>query len=554
MAQTPQTTPEQEPIIPPSYLLGLAAVGFIVAFIVRVTQPEFGVVGFAGLGFGILALLAWVLLAPQQALGAVTGRTARFGGASLFVTLLLIAALIAIYIVVRNVNARVDLTQANDFSLTEESRQAITALGADPTLPPVMIYVFYGAASGTQRDQTQPLLEDYARASDGKISYEFVDPDTAPQLADLFGITRSGQAVVVPLNEAGEPITDNAELVEFVDQGALTNAILAAAAQGDFNAYFLTVEGGVSEEMSVLQTNMTDQFDWNVQNISLLELTSPEGEFRLNDPNADGEVVVIPGGTQPLADAELEILQNYINAGGELIIFAGNNFNEDETSLATGESLNAYLWENFGVRFRNDVVVDPTQAFQSPLIPVATDLNPTSFITTNGIQPNAAAVVFEAPHSIEISDTLPANVTVTPLIETTDAAYALTDLSAILEGEIVQPEGTETQQYVLAASVENTATGARMVLFGSPSPGIDTFAMLQSANLSIAFNSLIWATDYESFFMTVNVQQQQRPQDQPIFADATTLSTINLIVIGILPFGVLLIGAYVWWNNRERAR
>jgi len=50
------------------------------------------------------------------------------------------------------------------------------------------------------------------------------------------------------------------------------------------------------------------------------------------------------------------------------------------------------------------------------------------------------------------------------------------------------------------------------------------------------------------------VQQQQRPQDQPIFADEQSLRNINFITIFILPFGVLLIGVLVWWNNRERAR
>ena len=69
------------------------------------------------LAFGILALLMWALLAPQDARSAFTGRTARFGGTSLLVTLLLLVALIGIYVVVRNAKLRADLTQTNSFSL-----------------------------------------------------------------------------------------------------------------------------------------------------------------------------------------------------------------------------------------------------------------------------------------------------------------------------------------------------------------------------------------------------------------------------------------------------
>ena len=39
----------------------------------------------------------WVLLAPQQARAAFTGRTARFGGTSVLVTIMLIVAMALIY-------------------------------------------------------------------------------------------------------------------------------------------------------------------------------------------------------------------------------------------------------------------------------------------------------------------------------------------------------------------------------------------------------------------------------------------------------------------------
>ena len=552
--QTPHQNNSQEPFIPPHYLLILSALGFLAALVVALTQPEFGVVGFGGLAFGILALLMWVLLAPEQARAALTGRTARFGGTSLLVTLVLLAALIGVYIVVRNLNLRTDLTQSNNFSLSDESRQAIAALGADPESPNIKILAFYGASQAGTRDQATLLFDDYVKASNGKISYEFIDPDRQPQTASLYGITSAGQIAVVKLDAAGNPDTQNAERAFSADQGQITNNILKVSSSGVFNAYFLEVTDGVGSQMTVLKQNLTNRYGWNVRDISLVELTSPEGEFNLNDPNVTGQVIVIPGGSAPLADAELQVLRDYVAQGGSIVILAGTNLNTGQVSLATAENLNAWLAQDFGISFNNDVVIDNTQAFQSPLVPVATNLDSRSFITTNGIPAGQAALVFEVPSSITVAATPPANVQTTSLARSSSNAYAKTDLASVLSNEITKTDADTAGPFVLAASAENTTTGGRVTLLSSTSLGTDTFATFQNIdNLSVTFNSLIWSTNFNDYFTQITVQQQARPQDQPIFADAQAMRTISLITMFVLPFGVLAIGGLVWWSNRERA-
>lgn len=546
---------EQEPFIPPHYLLLLSVLGFIVAGIVAFTQPTFSVVGYGGLAFGFLALLAWILLAPQQAKAVVTGRTAQFGGTSLLVTLIVLVALIAIYTLVRNQNWQLDLTESDAFSLTPESEQAVAGIGIDPNVPPVRLIAFYGAAQAGLRDQNSVLFDDYQQTSGGKITYEFLDLDRNPAQAELYGVTRSGQIAVAALNDAGEPDTENAVLVNFVDQGEITNAILKVAASGEFQAFFLNVQDNVSADMSFIKDSLVQQFDWTVEDISLLELTGPQAEYRLNDPNVDGQVLIIPGGSQPLADQELEILRQYLDAGGDLIIFAGNSFNEDFSSLATAENLNGYLFENFGVRFNDDIVLDQTLAFQSPLSVISPNLDATSFITTNGVIPGQGAVIFDAAHTIEVAETAPANVTVSRLAQSGIDSYATTNYQRIVDGDFAESEADAQGPFVLAASAENAQTGARVVLYGSASVGADLFSMFQNVNnLDVAFNTLVWTTNFNNFFSQITVQQQQRPQDQPIFADAQTIRNVNFATMLLLPFGILALGAFVWWMSRERLR
>ena len=95
--QTPNTTPEtaqeQEPFIPPSYLLILAVIGFVGALIVLLTQPSFGVVGWGSLIFGAILFVGWLVMAPQGGRSPIRGRTLRYGGTSVLMTILVLVAL-----------------------------------------------------------------------------------------------------------------------------------------------------------------------------------------------------------------------------------------------------------------------------------------------------------------------------------------------------------------------------------------------------------------------------------------------------------------------------
>ncbi len=68
------------------------------------------------------------------------------------------------------------------------------------------------------------------------------------------------------------------------------------------------------------------------------------------------------------------MLEDYVNKGGDLIILAGTNLNDNKPRWRPADNLNSYLMQNFGLQFNNNVVIDKTQAFQTPLLPVATNL------------------------------------------------------------------------------------------------------------------------------------------------------------------------------------
>ncbi|MCA9908438.1 MAG: Gldg family protein, partial [Anaerolineae bacterium] len=435
--QTPNTTSEtaqeQEPFIPPSYLLILAIIGFVGTLIVLLTQPSFGVVGWGSLIFGAILFVGWLVMAPQGGRSPIRGRTLRYGGTSVLMTILVLVALGTLYVVARGMNLRQDLTESDEFSLSAESRQAMELLGADPTAPNVRLLAFYGFDQVSDRDRDTLLFDEYVAASNGKVSYQFLDPDLDRQIADQYGVTRSGAIAVVPLKD-GEPDVENAETMNVLSQTTLTNDILKVAAQGNFAAFFLVVDEGLGDSMSLIKQTLTTTFDWTVRDLPLTQLTSPEAEIKLGDPARDGEVVVIPGGRRPLSADELQVLEDYVNNGGDLIIFASDLFNEDAESLATDPALNDFLFANFGLRFNKDMVIDQVQAFRRPQTPVVTNLDSVSFITTASVLPNGV-VVFDLTDSITVADTLPPNVEVSRLAETSADSYTKTDIASLLTGD-----------------------------------------------------------------------------------------------------------------------
>ncbi len=562
--QTPNLTPEtaQEPFIPPQFLLALAGICFLVALGVLLLQGE-AVVGFGALAFGVLSLIVWALMAPKQAGDFISGRSLRYGGASILVTILLLVAMGVIYVVARGANLRADVTESNLFSLTAESRDAMQSLAVDPTLPQVQMLAFYGTAQAGSRERDTLLLGEYAEASGGKVAYQFIDPNQRPDLVERFTITREGTIIVGVPGEDGQIDPETAETVSTINQQQLTNAILRASAQGNFVAYFLTAQGTVNESMTLLKQFLTTRFDWAVQDVSLLQLTAPEGEFRLNDEARDGEVVVIPGGIGTFTADELQILTDYMNGGGDVIIFSESSFTQDGSALATDPALNDYLFANFGLRMNNDVVLDQTLSAGTPLFPVSNTLDSQSFVTNNGIPTTNAFVLLQLPHSITVADPLPQNVLVDRLVQTSPESYVKADAAALLAAQdseeafrtAIEPTESDTRgPIVVAAASENTQTGARVVLFSTLFGIDDVTSSQQVYNLEVTLNSLVWTTNFNDFVQTITVDQTESPTNSPVFTDDGTLRSINLITQWLIPFGILALGGFVWYANRERRR
>jgi hypothetical protein len=285
---------------------------------------------------------------------------------------------------------------------------------------------------------------------------------------------------------------------------------------------------------------------------------SASSTTKLNDPAADGIVLIIPGGTKSLSDDQVKFLGDYLDKGGKdgkggsLIILASlNTDNTQQTTLANSQNLSDMLYNKFGVRFANNVVLDPSLTLNgSPTLPAISDFDSTHYITSDLVK-NLDALVMQAPYYIEQAPTAPADVTVTALAHSSDKSYSKA-VPDVLANNFTKADKDQAGPLIVAATAENAKTGGRVVLFGSELIAANALSQInQVANLRAIFRSIEWGAHYSDQFGRVPIQP--RPQDQPLAASPEELSNINFLTVILMPFGVLALGIYVWWRNRERA-
>ena len=562
-------------ILKPQYLLGVALIGLGLT-IVGGFQPRFGFMGITGLAVLGLSVVTWGVIAPEQLRAAITGRTARYGGTAFVVTVVLIIALIALYVLIRGLNLTFDVTQRDAFSVRPEVQESLVQIVGNPNTPELRLVTFLSADDAGLRDRLTLLFEDIATTTLGKISYEFINIDQQPILAEEYNISGSQQIAIAPLDGEGNPIPSLANIIDDINtstfQTELVGFITAQNLQGNFGAYFVVEDGGVRLDatdgsgMTFISNDLRTVFGFDVLQGTMSQYRESD-EIQLNNPNLDGETMIIVGGSFELSDEDRVFLQDYLNAGGNLLLMPGFNF-DGVPALATDPELTSFLLENYGIAFNDDFVADPVLNYEgSEVEPMPNTISQDNFIGQMGLTDNFnVQFLFSFPtNSIQFSDDVPENVIVTPLIPTSPNAYAIPNseiLSFYQSGLIPDPEkAVRAGTLTIAATSENQENGSRVVLIGSATVAQDALTnddvreQFGIENRGLMLRSIIWTSDFNDRVSQSNLEQPNlipRPSEQILIATGEQISTVNGILGFLVPFVVLGLGVVVVFLNRER--
>src|SRR5579864_5568989 len=176
-------------------ILGLVLLSFgLVDYFISSGFRLFVWVNLAG---GIFAIVLWITSSRSELSSITTGRSARYGANAVVYSVAFIGLLVAVNYISSLHHTRLDLTAEKVYSLSSQSINVVKGLQK-----PLKLYGFF---QGGENPAARELFETFAYYSP-KLTYELVDPDKHPELAERYKVSVMGTTHLQYGGDNGEGI------------------------------------------------------------------------------------------------------------------------------------------------------------------------------------------------------------------------------------------------------------------------------------------------------------------------------------------------------------
>jgi ABC-type uncharacterized transport system involved in gliding motility auxiliary subunit len=472
-------------------------------------------------GFIIVGLAIFALLDPRRVREFFSGRQAKYGSTTLIKVFALLGILLVANLIVFNFPKTWDLTAEKKFTLAPETIDTLKALPAE-----VHAIAFYTSQNSTET--TSKLFSNLKTHSDGKFTYEFVDPDQNPVLAKQLGITGDGK-IYLSMGETHD-------IVSSASETDITSGLLRLMSPGERVVYFLAGHGehnidsggeaGYTKVKATLEAK-----NYTVESLNLLA----EGSI----PN-DAKVIIIAGPYEPISASEMTLLEGYVTNGGALIVM------EDPTSVTNlGKSpdpLAEYLKNNWGIQLENNIIIDTNS--NQVLFAVADQYG------NHPITEKLKGIVSYYPQARSITLLPDAPNSPTAIVQTTSRSWGETDFAGMEQNKLeFNPETDIAGPLTIAVAASDYATNARVVVLGDSDFASDTFYD-QYANGDMLINIIDWAAGQEAMINLTPGGTAVDRQLKPI--SNTTMILLAIGILCVLPLLIIAGGVAAWLARRLR--
>ena len=485
-------------------------------------------------------------------------RQTRYGTLAGTGIVLVLVIVVALNYVLARRNMRWDLTAAQQYSLSDQTRRVL-----DNLTTPVRILVF---ARELDFPRYQDRLGEYAYLS-SQVTVEYIDVDKQPMLARQYDVQAYG-TIVFDYEGRVERVVSEAEQ-------DLTNGLIGVIEGEQQTVYFLEGHGEKAHTGSdrdgysaVSAALGLDNFE--VESLLLAQQSAvPE----------DASVVVVAGPQTDLLPGEVEALGAYLDRGGKLLVLIDPPPDGDTSAP---EGLFGLLRE-WGIEPGTDVVVDASGMGQllgaDATVPVAANY-PFHAITD---QFNLLTA-YPLARSVNAATGSPAGRVAQPFIETSAQSWAEADIDELATGQVELNEETGDRPgpvaIGMAVSTPAPAPSAEPAVTGPDADGGETGVQedetdargdgTDAASLETRL-AVIGDSDFatdgvvgiqgnrDMFLNTVNWLAQQEnlisiraraPEDRRLTLTADQQRRVFWLSLLFLPGFVLGTGVYTWWRRR----
>jgi len=478
---------------------------------------------------GVLLIGVYVALDPEDVWGKLTGRGALYSGNTLVIALAALAILGFINVLGSRYQTKLDLTANQQFTLSDQSIRLAQNLPE-----PVKVTAFLGT-SDSRRQDFVTLLNDYGSRSGGKLTSEFIDPETQPGLARAAGYTPQS-TVLYQMGEKRQGSTGTTER-------DVTTALVKLTTT-EKKVYFTTghgerkIDGFEPQDYSGLKAAL-ERDNFIAEPLSLVE--------RRAVPD-DASAVVMAGPTNPLLPEEKDALKAYLDNGGKLMILMDPSLPNRPNNSDLSELLSEY-----GVSFTKELVIETGKALQGdPTLPAADSY--TNHPTTQGL---AFLTFYPTATSITTPEQPESGVSITNIVQTTDRSFATDNVQALQQRQSLQPADDDQRgplSLVVAIDQPIGPTPAagegqrstRLFLIGSATFASNSATNTPAGNTDLFLNALNWLSEQNELVSIRPPATEQRT----LLLTGVQLRLAQLTAFVFLPLAVLAVGAAVWWTRR----
>ncbi len=458
---------------------------------------------------GVLGLGYFIFMIYRNRQRELSKRSIKYGS-NVTVQLIVVLAIVAMlaFISTRH-HIRFDWTKNKLYSLSDQTEKVLENLNKD-----VKLVAFF---KSSEQNRARDLLDEYNYRS-SHLTYEFVDPDERPEIAKQYGIRKYGTIAV----ESGL----KKELVEKLEEGELTNAIIKVTRDEEKIVYFLTGHGerSIKDESAEGYSNAVEAI--KKENYLVRELNLAR---RKNVPDSC-TVLAIVGPKTNFLPGELDSIKKYVDNGGKLLLMVDPEHPSDIAEFAA----------NYHVQIGNDMVIDVSGVGQlfgaGPGMPLVTTYDKNHAITKEfnimTFYPLACSVT---PMENK------GGYTITELLKTSGNSWADVDYQS---GKVsFDPEKDKKGPVTLAVAVEKSASKPKisLVIFGDSDFAKNGFFKNQG-NMNLFMNTINYLAEEEDL---ISIRPKEIDDRRLSMTQADVKGLFYLVVIAI-PLLVIIIGVVIF--------
>jgi ABC-type uncharacterized transport system involved in gliding motility auxiliary subunit len=499
---------------------------------------------------GALALVLVHLILRWEDVSRGLGlRQLKYGMNTAILVLVVLGILGAVNYLVNRHTKRIDLTENQRYSLSDQTRKVLGGLEDEITI--TYFQREHDMTSGQDR------LREYQALTD-KLKVDFVDPVQNPAKAQAFDVRGPWPILVVQRGDKRERITNDSE-------EDITNALIKVTREGQKTVCFVEGEGERSTEdtgergYSGAKKALTDS-QYEVQDLFLLrEKAVPE----------ECTVVVVAGPEKDLVPQAISPLREFVDAGGKALIMVEPEFKESFPDLVG-------LLKEWDIEAGDDVVVDVSGMGQlfgaNELYPLILDY-PYHAITKDF----RLMTLFGMARSMKAGDESIEGVTAQDLGRTAPQAWAETTLNpggtlefdeksdhagpislaaaATIKAETPEPEPSPSPAAAADSEGDSGDEGEEAAEAKTPEGRV-----VAVGDADFASNALLGVQGNQDFFLNmvawlaedvdlISIRPKE-PENQTLFLSRQKQQMVAWVALLILPLAFVIAGVATWWGRR----